>query len=174
MSRRPALQAPPRVVFPSNPFAFMHFRTLLHYDTHLTRLPSIASALFTKTTGGGVRDAVAASSLPYTLPSRLSDEDSRPERASRAEGSLPPLCLNQCLYHQTGMLPWLNSFVCHSYENCRGVPQFFPFWNHASPLPSCPASAAGACGDSSLVTRHFSNHRSLVTPQDLWQDRRNA
>jgi len=23
----------------------------------------------------------------------------------------------------------LNSFVCHSYENCRGVPQSFPFWN---------------------------------------------
>jgi len=22
------------------------------------------------------------------------------------------------------------SFVCHSYENCRGVAQFFPFWNH--------------------------------------------
>src|SRR5258708_37206486 len=22
-----------------------------------------------------------------------------------------------------------NSFICHSYENCRGVHQQFPFWN---------------------------------------------
>src|SRR5260370_19471630 len=27
-----------------------------------------------------------------------------------------------------------NSFVCHSYENCRGVYQQFPFWN--SPITS--------------------------------------
>jgi hypothetical protein len=29
-----------------------------------------------------------------------------------------------------------NSFVCHSYENCRGVHQQFPFWN--SPLAHLP------------------------------------
>ena len=28
-----------------------------------------------------------------------------------------------------------NSFACHSYENCWGVPQFFPFWN-SRPLRS--------------------------------------
>jgi hypothetical protein len=47
----------------------------------------------------------------------------------------------------SGLFPRLISFVCHSYEKCRGVPQFFPFWNatlslqrpHRSlPLPPAP------------------------------------
>ena len=38
-------------------------------------------------------------------------------------------------YRQTGTLPRLISFVCHSYENCRGVYPFFPFWNSTSALP---------------------------------------
>src|SRR6266581_5293162 len=37
----------------------------------------------------------------------------------------------QWSYLHTGILPRLNSFVCHSYENCRGVGVFFPFWNGA-------------------------------------------
>jgi len=28
------------------------------------------------------------------------------------------------------------SFACHSYENCRGVPQLFPLWNSPSKDPS--------------------------------------
>ena len=31
-----------------------------------------------------------------------------------------------------------NSFVCHSYEKCRGVYQLFPFWN--SPISRCAIS----------------------------------
>jgi hypothetical protein len=30
------------------------------------------------------------------------------------------------------------SFVCHSYENCRGVRVFFPFWNSALYFPALP------------------------------------
>ncbi len=32
-------------------------------------------------------------------------------------------------YHHTGTLPRLISFICHSYENTRGVGVFFPFRN---------------------------------------------
>ncbi len=41
-------------------------------------------------------------------------------------------------YHHTGTLPRLISFVCHSYENCRGVYQQFPFWNSTQPHPKFP------------------------------------
>jgi len=40
------------------------------------------------------------------------------------------------------------SFTCHSYENCRGVPQLFPLWNLPSkkatstPATSIPCSSA--------------------------------
>src|SRR5690242_6589384 len=49
------------------------------------------------------------------------------------------------------------SFVCHSYENCRGVPQFFPFWNRASDQDASPERAQRAEGSllvSPLATRH--------------------
>ena len=70
----------------------------------------------------------------------------------------PPL---QWSYHQTGVLPRRNSFVCRSYEKQGGVgvSRFFPFWNshlpiffpvrpvrcslgtrfHTFPLPSAPS-----------------------------------
>jgi hypothetical protein len=45
------------------------------------------------------------------------------------------------------------SFVSHSYENCRGVPSFFPIRVNIH-LPWCPASVPRllryACGDSAL------------------------
>ena len=36
--------------------------------------------------------------------------------------------------HPAASIPFLapKSFICHSYENSRGVPKLFPFWN--SPL----------------------------------------
>ena len=46
-------------------------------------------------------------------------------------------------YHQTGTLPRLIFFVCHSYENTGGVGVFFPFWNStASPAPASSNRAA--------------------------------
>ena len=57
-------------------------------------------------------------------------------------------------YHQTGTLPRLISFACHSYgtfasrtllrdENTGGVGVFFPFWNStASPAPAWSNKAA--------------------------------
>jgi hypothetical protein len=34
----------------------------------------------------------------------------------------------------------LKSFVCHSYENCRGVPKQFPFWFTPSREGNSPLS----------------------------------
>src|SRR5215831_13305085 len=64
----------------------------------------------------------ASSILPYLLPKRLSDEDSRPEQAQRSEGS-PPFIFNRMRTLQFSVSP--NPFVSHSYENCRGCTQFF-------------------------------------------------
>jgi hypothetical protein len=38
-------------------------------------------------------------------------------------------------------LPRPISFICHSYENCRGVGVFFPNWNRASEKDASPACA---------------------------------
>jgi hypothetical protein len=47
-----------------------------------------------------------------------------------------PLCLRTSVVSSAFRLPYTlpssvsrNPFVCHSYENCRGVYQQFPFWN---------------------------------------------
>src|SRR6516225_825450 len=75
---------------PSNPFLLMPFRTLWRNGALTTPLPSIGSALFSiqRGVGGSRSSSQTRSSLPYLLPKRLSDEDSRPERARRVEGSL--------------------------------------------------------------------------------------
>jgi hypothetical protein len=106
-----------------------------------TPLLSILSPLFPMQRRGKGISISSSSRVPNTPPKLLSDEDSRPacpersqrERAQRAEQSLRrrPSPLHRWSYHRTGILPQLNSFVCHSYENCRGVPSFFPFWNAA-------------------------------------------
>ena len=41
-------------------------------------------------------------------------------------------------YLHIGTKPPLKSFACHSYENCRGVGVFFPFWNSTPPHPVVP------------------------------------
>src|SRR5882762_7956638 len=55
--------------------------------------------------------------------------------------SMPP-CLCACsVFHSPYALPSSvsrNSFVCHSYENCRGVYPKFPVWERA---PYCSLSA---------------------------------
>jgi hypothetical protein len=65
----------------SKPFPFNRFRTLLRNAAPSTPFPSITSALFAMQRGVGVSDSNPNSSLPYIVPRRLSDEDSRPERA---------------------------------------------------------------------------------------------
>jgi hypothetical protein len=71
-------------------------------------------------------------------------------------------------YLYTGMKPQLKSCVSHSYENCRGVGVFFPFWNSSLPasevpptnsqrpsrikLPQSSASAERACGRRFLLS----------------------
>src|SRR5215469_3827759 len=63
---------------------------------------------------------------------------------------------------------YAKSFVSHSYENYRGVPSFFPFWNPASDKdasPEGPQRAEGSLRDlshSSLATRHF-----LAAPKEV-------
>jgi hypothetical protein len=77
----------------------------------------------------------ASSSFAYLLPKRLSDEDSRPERAQRVEGS------RRCVFNSLCTLSFSvspKSFVSHSYENCRGVYPLFPKWNRASDEDASP------------------------------------
>jgi hypothetical protein len=58
-----------------------------------------------------------------------------PSQWSYLQTGLPPQ--NKAfICHSLRTLPFdvgLKSFVCHSYEKCRGVGVFFPFWN--APLP---------------------------------------
>jgi len=49
--------------------------------------------------------------------------------------SIPTCRPPSLLFHSLYTLPSSvasNSFACHSYENCRGVGVFFPFWNWRS------------------------------------------
>jgi len=162
MPVRPAVpQNSPRVVCPSNPFLFMGFRTLCQQPALATSFSSITSTLFPMRRRGEGHFPVLSlanrhsplatvSILPRILPSRLFDEDSRPacpersrrQRPRRVEGSLHFRSSHphQWSYLYTGILPPLKSFVCHSYENCRGGGAFFPFWN--SPLVTRPYGTA--------------------------------
>jgi len=125
-SRQLARQFPRRPSSPrgaSLPLTFpqLLLSQLLAHSFALAQSPtpsfSFLCALFGKNTRGGIP------------PNRASDEDASPERASRSEG--PLRFLFNCL-HTLSFCVWDKSFVCHSYENCRGVPTFFPKWN--SPL----------------------------------------
>jgi hypothetical protein len=66
-------------------FPFIHFRTLFRNGALPTPFPSIVCALFPVQRRVGVSALLLSSSLPYILPKRLSDEDSRPERAQRSK-----------------------------------------------------------------------------------------
>src|SRR5260370_39506268 len=51
-----------------------------------------------------------------------------------------------------------NPFICHSYENCRGVYQQFPFWNSSlityhSPRPHASKPANCSCHVSTFNCR---------------------
>ena len=72
-------------------------------------------------------------------------------------------------YLHTGTLLPLISFVCHSYENCRGGHRFFPFWNstlatrvHESPVnmsfPSPPSSSFARHTSENFARNRASDH----------------
>jgi hypothetical protein len=51
-----------------------------------------------------------------------------------------------------------NSFRMCIYENCRGVPSFFPFWNSPNKVPLSSALGAARCGGS------YHPHHSRACP----------
>ncbi len=59
-------------------------------------------------------------------------------------------------------------FVCHSYENCRGVYQQFPFWNYALMPETRPGNRDAFLFHGSRFTVHGSRfsvrHSSLAFP----------
>src|SRR5947209_6465076 len=55
-----------------------------------------------------------------------------------------------------------NSFVCHSYENSRGVAQLFPLWN--SPLATHPAPTYS----SSFFSHSCALFGAMGAPQPFW------
>jgi hypothetical protein len=112
------------------PFVFIQFRTLLRNGALPTPFPSITSALFP------IQRGVGGSRLPNS-------------RFLRPH--LTTFSLRYILPSSVCAKP----FVCHSYENCRGVPSFFPIRNNIH-LPSCSVSAESVYGDSSLFTCHES------------------
>jgi len=67
-------------------------------------------------------------------------------------------------YLHTGTLLPLISFVCHSYENCRGVYQQFPKWIHPSNLNK-RTSDKDALPERALRVSPFAS-------RTVWRDRR--
>src|SRR5207245_11387469 len=53
-----------------------------------------------------------------------------------------------------------NSFICHSYENTRCVPSFFPFWNSSLDLPSRSSRTATSDNATPLSSPSSSPPRS--------------
>lgn len=106
----------------SNLCIFKHFRTLSQPEARLTPFSSIASALFAQNTGGGARCSVS----PLVYPER----SRRVTRLSRApsRGHSPLSLVASILPYTLPSYVGSKFFVCHSYENCRGVGLFFPFW----------------------------------------------
>ena len=131
----PDLFSPNLQLLTSNLRIFNHLHTLLRNGAFATPFPSITSALFPIQRGVGgsrlayrrfFRSLLATFRVPYILPKRLSDKDRRPERAQRVEGSR---CFVFNSLRTLSFYVGSNSFVCRSYENCRGVGVFFPIRN---------------------------------------------
>ncbi len=97
----------------------------------------------------------------------------------QCRGWVGPLCFNfptfkpanLSTFHVPYILPssvYANSFVCHSYENCRGVYAFFPIWNGPNQLSSSAftpsfegASTIASCADALLFHESpVTNHKS--------------
>ena len=111
-----------------------------------------------------LRAAISLSNRPFvfnrlhTLPfyvcsKRLSDEDSRPERAQRVEGS--PRFLFSAL-RTLSFCVWDKSFLCFSYENCRSTQNnsHFGSLRVLSGLANSPSAHA--------IRPHFAYHRECT------------
>src|SRR5258707_6621969 len=77
--------------------------------------------------------------------------------------SFPSFLTSLHHYLLTSCFPYLlpssvscNSFVCHSYENCRGVYQQFPFWN--SPIKSPVQLTCWTISDPYPLSSHTLAH----------------
>ena len=68
-------------------------------------------------------------------------------------------------YLHIGTKPPLKSFACHSYENCRGVGVFFPFWNSTPPLPVVPNVQTFGRSDVPTLFVHPFHSKALVNAQ---------
>ena len=71
-----------------------------------------------------------------------------PKRPSDSRFSLRSFTSSTSLTSLISHLPYFlpssvscKSFACHSYENCRGVHQQFPFWNASAPVEAEGRSA---------------------------------
>ena len=67
--------------------------------------------------------------------------------------SVPPWLCGRSVFRLPYTLPssvCCNPFICHSYENTRGVGVFFPFWNSANAIKAwthpCAIIGVAACG----------------------------
>jgi len=90
----------------------------------------------------------------HSYKKRASEKDASPERAQRVEGS--SCSLPSAAFHIRYVLQscvGLKSFVCHSYEKCRGCTQFFPKWNGASDKDASPEQAQRSEGSLFSTTR---------------------
>jgi len=112
-------------------------------------------------------------SLRYPLPLHLSSlECSLPKRdaVSPLDSALTKNCRvsyprPSFFYSLPYTLPscvWFKSFVCHSYENCRGVHQFFPFRNRASDEDASPACSERSRRERAPRSEGSLLHSSLV------------
>src|SRR5712692_5937816 len=90
--------------------------------------------------------------------------ESHPLRSSRRPPWMLPTfnlqlsTFNRCVFNHFPALSFsvaCKSFVCHSYTNCRGVAQLFPFWN------SSTAIRAHLCRPTSFSARTLCSLFSL-------------
>jgi hypothetical protein len=157
MDRRPVLQDLSSAVSPSNPFAFMPFRTLSRNGAHLTLFASIISALFSvQRRGEGVYLAHPLPTAPSPLAtvSPLFATDPRNRELTPIIATLPRTRSR-------------NSFVCHTYgPPSRALrPEIRPFQRDSSVRPQ--VSAVGFLRErqnASPPTNHSSHcvgHRAV-------------
>src|ERR1700752_446087 len=142
MARRLALPDASRELFPSNPFVFMQFRTLLRNGALATSFLSITSALFfTPSTCEGPmqwRGEVTHASMhsplfpiPFQVPSALSPVFATDPRNCQ-------LITLFATHPKTGLR---KSFACHTCDTPRGV------WVVSSPVASL---FSASCATSAL------------------------
>ena len=81
----------------------------------------------------GDENLLTATPLESALTKRDAPNSFRIRSYAKHRGGVPKLSIVQWSYRQTGLAPRLNSFVCRSYQKCRGVLTFLPIWN----APTC-------------------------------------